>query len=171
MVPFRNFDTYEFPIGLNVTIPHIYPLSNISWPNIERGQFINETFVPPSLDLYIQFSLQSYFLIFWGILLLQSLTILIVDKMWVKNIPQTANLWDRILHSIQKSSYPFPYTHWHEENGSCFLHLKRKKLVDQEVLMTIIVNLVFNMILLFPLPIFCKIILTICFSFTPYIHS
>ena len=103
-------------------------------------------------------------MIFWGILLLQSLTIFTVDKIWVKNIPQTTNLWNRILHSIQKSSYPFPYTNWHEENGTCLQHLKRKKLVHQEVLVTIIVNLVFNMILLFPLPIFCKTIsLIFCF--------
>ena len=125
---------------------------------------VNNTFVPPSLDVYIQFSLQSSFMIFWGILLLQSITIFIVDKIWVKNIPQTTNLWNRILHSIQKSSYPFPYTNWHEENGTCLQHLQRKKLVDQEVLVTITVNLVFNMILLFPLPIFCKsIYLIFCF--------
>ena len=157
MVPFKNFSLFVNPDNSEF-IPHIYPLTNNSWPNIERGQFINGTFEPPSLDLYTQLSLQSTFLIFWGILLLQSLTIFIVDKIWVKNIPHTANLWDRILHSIQKSSYPFPYVNWHEENGSCLQHLKRKKLVDQEVLLTIFVNLVFNMILLFPLPIFCKII-------------
>ena len=161
MVPFKNFDddwdSYD-------AFPHIYSLANISWPNIERGKFINKTFEPPSLDVYTQFSLQSSFFIFWGILFLHSLSIFIVDKIWVKNIPQTTNLWNRILHSIQKSSYPFPYNNWHEKKGTCLQHLKRKKLVDQEVLVTIVVNLVFNMILLFPLPIFCKTIsLIFCF--------
>ena len=156
MLPYKNFS-----LALDNEcdyIPHIYPLTKNSFPNIERGQYINGIFEPPSLDLYTQMSLQSYFLVFWGMLLLQTLAILTVDKILVKNIPQNTNLWDRILHSIQKSSYPFPYTHWHEENGSCLQHLKRKKLVDQEVLITIIVNLVFNMILLFPLPVFCKIL-------------
>lgn len=162
MLPYKNFS-----LALDNEcdyIPHIYPLTKNSFPNIERGQYINGTFEPPSLDLYTQISLQSYFLIFWGILLLQTLAILTVDKIWAKNIPYTTSLWNRILHSIQKSSYSFPYTNWHEENGTCLKHLKRKKLVDQEVLVTIIVNLVFNMILLFPLPIFCKTIsLIFCF--------
>ena len=158
MMPYKNFSNSLDNNG--DYIPHIYPLNpeNNSFPSIERGQFINGTFEPPSLDLYTQISLQSYFFIFWGILLLQTLAIFTVDKIWVKNIPHTTSLWDKILHSIQKSSYPFPYTNWHEENGTCLQHLKRKKLVDQEVLVTIIVNLVFNMILLFPLPVFCKII-------------
>ena len=35
---------------------------------------------PPPLELYTKFSLQAYFLMFWGILLVQTFAILIIDK-------------------------------------------------------------------------------------------
>ena len=123
-------------------IPHIHPLTNISLTQLQRGRLIESVwdspsgpfydydYVSPPLELYTQFSLQTYFFAFWGILILQTCTILVIDKIWVKNIPNTATLWDRLLHSIQKASYPFPYANWHQENGNCSDHLRRKQMVQ-----------------------------------------
>ena len=150
-------------------IPHIHPLTNISLSKLQRGtlsEFSCSTnsgfeFEPPSLDLYTQFSLQFHFFAFWVILLLQSLTIFIADKIWSNNIPESSTFWDKILHAAQKSSFPFPYTNWHQESGSCHDHLRRKRAAQQEILMAMIINLLFNMLLLVPLPIFCKIFVSI----------
>ena len=160
-----------YPYAANATsfTPHIHPLTNISLTKLQRGSLIESVFyttsgpvyaygyVPPPLELYTQFSLQTHFFAFWGILILQTCTIIFIDKIWVKNIPKTATLWDRVLHSIQKATFPFPYTNWHQENGNCSDHIRRKQLVQQEVLVSILINLMFNMILLVPLPIFCEI--------------
>ena len=88
------------------------------------GPIYQYDYVPPPLELYTQFSLQTHFFAFWGILILQTCTILVIDKIWVKNIPNDATLWDRLLHSIQKASFPFPYTNWHQD------HLRRKQMVQ-----------------------------------------
>ena len=160
-----------FPHAVNATniIPHIHPLTNISLAQLQRGnltQYIIElpdgpgygyVYVPPPLELYTQFSLQTHFFAFWSILVLQTCTIFVIDKIWVKNIPNTATLWDRLLYSVQKASVPFPYANWYQENGTCSDHLRRKKMAQQEVLVSILINLIFNMILLVPLPIFCEI--------------
>ena len=156
------FEGLGWPADAIDTYPHIYPLTNISLSELQRGKLDTGTttqvnYIPPSLDLYTLFSPQTYFFAFWGILILQTMTIFIIDKTWVRNVPKSATLWDRILHSLQKSSFPFPYTNWHQENGSCNEHLKRKQAVQLEVLVAILINLLFNMILLLPLPIFCKI--------------
>ena len=163
------YGLHSYPPDAATIIPHIYPLTNISLTQLQRGKLTEYTidtpagplyeydYVPPPLELYTQFSLQTYFFAFWGILILQTCTILVIDKIWVKNIPNTATLWDRLLHSVQKASVPFPYANWHQENGNCSDHLRRKKMVQQEVLVSILINLIFNMILLVPLPIFCKI--------------
>ena len=167
MLNFNGLSSY----GADATnmIPHIQPLTNISLTLLQRGRVVenmyqnqNQTlyqydYMPPPLELYTQFSLQTHFFAFWGILVLQTCTILVIDKIWVQNIPRTATLWERIIHAIQKSSFPFPYTNWHQENGNCFDHLRRKQMVKQEVIASILINLVFNMILLVPLPIFCEI--------------
>ena len=144
---------------------HIYPLTNISLSILQRGKLLtfrqgtvfDYVYQHPPLECYTQFSLQIYFFAFWGILILQILTIFVIDKIWVRNVPKSAKLWDRTLHAVQKSSFPFPYANWHQEKGSSDEHLKRKQAVQQEVLVAILINLVFNMILLVPLPIFCKI--------------
>ena len=142
---------------------HIYPIVNSSIFDIQRGKFNEYNFIgsgsaydPPPLELYTKFSLQTYFFVFWGILILQSLCILLMDKLFVKSIPNNITLWKRFIHACQKSNFPFPYENWHEAEGTCLDHLKRKNAVQLEVLISITLNLVFNMILLFPLIILCK---------------
>ena len=145
--------------------PHIHPFTNISLSILQRGKLLRYStgpsfayeYQPPPLELYTKFSLQTYFFAFWGILLLQTLTMFVIDKIWVTNIPKRATLWERILHAAQKSSFPFPYTNWHQEEGSVFEHFKRTLAVQQEVLVAILINLLFNLILLLPLHIFCEI--------------
>ena len=163
MMDFQGLYTYS-QNATNV-IQHIHPLTNISLSLLQRGKLLEQhkgtlvthEYQPPPLELYTKFSLQTYFFVFWGILSLQSLTIFVVDKIWVRNVPNSAKCWNRILHAVQKCSFPFPYTNWHQENGSCDEHHKRKQAVQHEVLAAILINLLFNMILLVPLPIFCKI--------------
>ena len=167
MVPYHSL--YPHSVNESNYVPHIHPLSNITLSKLQRGK-INDlgghnndyfmhyyTYEPPPIELYTQFPLKMYFFAFWVILFLQTLTIFTIDKIWVQNIPKTTKLWDRILHSIQKASFPFPYTNWHQENGTCLDHRRRQKAVQQEVLLSIVINLLFNMTLLIPLPIFCKI--------------
>ena len=167
MLDFQGLHPY--PQNATNVIPHIHPLTNISLSLLQQGKHLNAVidtpsgqsfefhYWPPPIELYTQFSLQTYFFAFWGILLFQTMTILVIDKIWIRNIPNSATLWDRMLHAMEKSCFPFPYINWHQEKGSCFEHLKRKQAVQQEVLVAILINLVFNMILLVPLPIFCKI--------------
>ena len=160
---------YSYGTNATVIIPHIHPLTDIPLTQLQRGKLIEYItgtssdllyeyeYITPPLELYTKFSLQTYFFAFWGIFFLQTCTLFVIDKIWVKNIPNTATLWDRILHSIQKANFPFPYANWHQENGICSDHFRRKQMAQQEVLVSIMINLIFNMMLLVPLPIFCKI--------------
>ena len=133
-------------------------LNSIS--NIQRGHFIPQIssfYEPVPFESYVQFSFTTYFLAFIGILLLQSFTMFVIDIFWLKNGPSTITLWEKLVHAIQKSHIPFPFANWHEGKGSCLDHIKRKKLGEKEVLMATIVNLAFNMVMLIPLVILCKI--------------
>ena len=92
--------------------PHVLYLTNQSYYqsliDIQRGQYTNFTigknperarYEPPSIEVYTIYSLTTYSVVFLGILTMQVFTIFIVDKMWVKNIPQRATLFERLLHS------------------------------------------------------------------------
>ena len=102
--------------------PHVYPVVNTSFSNIQRGLYKSQTdtlvlrfyiYEPPSLDLYTQFSLQTYFIVFCIFMLLQSLMIMISDYLLVKTIPQSTSIWQRFVHAIQKGHCPFPYKNWY----------------------------------------------------------
>ena len=159
-------------IGFEVLNPefssagHVWSLTNnshfYSMSNLQRGKFYklgNDKYVyePPPIELYTQFSLLTYSLVFLGLLFFQSLTIFFVDAKWNRTILHDAKIWDRLLHATQKSHCPFPYANWYKGIGNCMDHLKRKKETDIEVLLTIVVNLLFNMAMLIPLGILCKI--------------
>ena len=145
-------------------IPHITPLTNLTLSNLQRGHFeildgygeSDSIYVPPPLELYTKFSLQFYFLAFWGLLFLQILTIFITDKAWARNIPESATLWERLMHANLKSHFPISYVNWHEGDGNCNDHIKRHTAENHEVLVTTAVNLFFNLIMLTPLVILCK---------------
>ena len=152
---------FELLDPTETVVPPITPLiTNLTLSNLQRGHFNSSIYEPPELELYTKFSIQSYFLAFWGILLLQMLTIFVIDMVWTTNIPQSATIWDQLMHASLKSHFPFPYVNWHEGNGNCNTHVKRHKAANHEVLVTTAVNLLFNLIMLTPLVILCKCILT-----------
>ena len=138
---------------------HIYPLTNLSLNFLQRGYFNQDSrqYEPPSIELYTEFSLAIYFLAFWFLLSIQSLTIFIADKFCINSIPSSATTWECIIHAFQKTSFPFPFANWHDEIGSCQDHIKKKKESQCEVFVAMLINLLFNMFMLIPLPILCKI--------------
>ena len=147
-------------------LSHPSSLTNItlaSLASLQRGRYYFENdgnnvyiYDPPAIELYTKFSLETYFLTFWGILFFQTLVIFIVDKVWSRTIPKCATLWERIIHAIVKSHFAFPYVNWHETVGNCQHHIERQKAAKHEVFVTMAINLVFNMAMLFPLVILCK---------------
>ena len=142
-------------------IQHITPLTNLTLSDLQRGHILvdgygGSIYVPPPLELYTKSSLQSHFLAFWGILFLQVLTIFIIDMVLTTNIPESATLWERLMHAALKSHFPLPYVNWHEGDGNCNDHVKRHKAANHEVLVTTVVNLFFNLIMLTPCMILCK---------------
>ena len=168
MIGFKNLDPYYSDLPMLPSIQFFINNSNLdSISNIQRGQYINSgavfwgasyTFYDPvPLEIYVQFSFLNYFMAFIGILFLQTFTIFLMDIFWLKSMPSSVTLWERILHAIQKSHFPFPYENWYDGGGSCLDHVKRKNLVHKEILTATIANLVFNMVMLIPLVILCKI--------------
>ena len=146
-------------INHSTKISHVYPLTNLSLNFLQRGHFNQESsqYETPSIELYTEFSLEIYFLMFWILLSLQTLTIFVADRCCMNTIPKSSTTWECIIHAFQKTSFPFPFTNWHDEIGNCQDLKKKKEESQREVLVAMLINLLFNMVLLIPLPILCKI--------------
>ena len=172
MLGFETLDPTTAYLPHNLTITSTNDIDIDSLKELQRGHFTstlidtnmgknfekNVSFYEPApLDLYTKFSMQTYFLAFWIIIILQSLAIFVVDTIWTNNIPQSATVWERLIHAIVKSHFAYPYTNWHEASGNCEDHRKKQKSAQYEVLVTTAVNLFFNMALLIPLVILCKL--------------
>ena len=155
MIEINSFNPNYFNgYGIN----HIYPLTNLSLNFLQRGQYNpdSQQYERPSMEYYTEFSLTIYFLMFWILLSLQSLAIFLADRCCMNSIPNSATTWECIIHAIQKTSFPFPFANWHDEIGSCPDHIKKKEESQHEVLVAMLINLLFNMAMLIPLPILCK---------------
>lgn len=130
---------------------------------VQRGEFQiyadtskASLYIPPPIELYTYISLKAYFIIFCVLLLIQTLVIFLLDYFWLKCLPKNASMLERILHAHLKSHFPFPYSDWDAEKGTCNDLLKRQKSAQQEVTITTLVNLVFALLMTFPLVLLCK---------------
>ena len=130
---------------------------------IQRGSYTRLTsqspalYDPPTIEMYTKISLKFYFALFWGILFLQTLVIMAIDHWILKCLPENISWLERILHAHLKSHFPFPEADWDAGKASCKERIKKQKDAQREVLLTTIVNLVFALLMLFPLLILCKI--------------
>ena len=144
---------------------YIGPVVNMStMSQIQRGNYTTDLgmmqmslYDPPPLELYTIFSKKIYFIIFWALHLAQIMIIFFVNKLWSKSMKDTS-IWETFLFSVGQSHFPFPYEDWDAKKGNCSDHITRQKAAQKEVLVLTIINLTFNLLLLSPLVILCKII-------------
>ena len=137
---------------------------NDTLSTVQRGVF-NEyadtsngvsLYLPPPIELYTMLSLKAHFIIFCVFLILHSAILFIVDNFWLKCLPQNTTTLEKLLHSHLKSHFPFPYSDWDSEKGSCKDHIMRHKTAQREVTITTFVNLFFALLMTFPITILCK---------------
>ena len=131
--------------------------SPINILDIERGVWnvTGQTYAPPPITTYTYFTLQQYFGIFAGLLAFQTFVIFVVKYFWSLDF-KNLNCLEKLLHSIESSHFAFPVHDWDHEQGSCEDHMYRMKRNRTETLIVTMINLGFNLILLFPLAILCK---------------
>ena len=111
----------------------------------------------PDIKFYTYFSLKEYFIIFWGLYVLQIIIIFIVKRL-MSTCFKELNFLDKIIHSFENVHFPFSVHDWDSDGGNCEEHKRRMISNQKEVFVIIIINLIFNWMLLFPLIILCKVL-------------
>ena len=125
---------------------------------IQRGHWSNSfmEYVPTPVEKYTTFRVKQYFYIFWAILSLQALTLIIVKSITVEQFKKLP-FYEKFFHILECVNFAFPYRDWDDENDDANQHYKRMIAAKKEVQINLLINTIFNMILLFPLPLLCKI--------------
>ena len=102
---------------------------------IQRGSWSNNSFMeynPPNLEEYTFFTVKEYFFIFWGILFLQSLTI-IIGKLVASDQFRNLKWPEKIFHTMECINFAFPHHDWDHKDGDGLQHYQRMLATKKEV--------------------------------------
>ena len=130
---------------------HLGNSSAIFWNQIDRWTISNDNLLPPHYTLYTYYTLLEYFYGFWIILLLQSICVYVVKK--TCSVPFCKSNWlEKIIHVVENTHIPYNYMEWDAITiGGFEEHLKGMYQNKKEVVSVMIVNFLFNAILLLPM--------------------
>ena len=96
-------------------------ISLIQQGNWSKSDISFMEFMPPKLEEYTMFTLKQYFFIFWGISILQSVTVMIV-KYFTSEQFKKLEWFQKVFHVMECINFAFPNHDWdHEGTGDSFL--------------------------------------------------
>ena len=120
---------------------------------------------PPNYTLFTFFTLGQFFIGFCVIFILHGLFVFFVKWRFCHSF-HTLNLFEKVIHSLENMNAPFNCQEWDSSHGDAEAHRSRMVNNAREILTVMLVNFVFNSVLLFPLAILgnnsnCSLILSI----------
>ena len=111
---------------------------------------------PPDATLYTRVSGGYYCLIFAIIYALHILALFVMKKI-VSTDFKNANMFEQMVHTLESTNFAFPLQDWDcKKSGGPDEHYGRMKENQVEVIWNIIINFIFNCLLLTPLSYLCK---------------
>ena len=129
----------------------------IYWSNITRFDYSDfDHPKSPDISLYTGLSMGQYFMAFWIIALLHAILVIFVKKLTNPEVAREQSILDMIIHSMENTQIPAPMKDWDEGSGSIEEHRNRRKRVEIEMVVTILVNFVVHMVMLFPIDILAR---------------
>ena len=171
-VPWNAVLVYNF-IGPNATGQIFFGNESYDWSLIDRwtknqsvtpfilmavsnwgeGTHWNPDFLisAPDYTSYTYFRLQSYFLIFLALLAFQILVIFFIKFNISTIFEKEFNCLEKIIHCLENSNIPHNIEEWDTRKGNAKEHKLRMKANLIETITMILVNTVFNLVLLAPI--------------------
>ena len=125
---------------------------NIPWNKIHR--WTNDSggnFHPPHYTIYTNYNLLEHFYGFCCILIVQSICVFIA-KLKFSFAFRKSSWLEKLIHSAENIHIPYNFEEWDsEKSGGVDTHIQRMKCNAKEVGSVIMINFLFNCLLLIPL--------------------
>ena len=135
----------------NGDLLYLHNTEPLPWSMFDRWNYSDPNDPePPDYDLYTGLKLSAYFQIFILLCFLNTVVIFITKYALVNEF-RRINIIKQFAHSVENCSIVTPYKDWDFDHGCVEDHKKRFKLVNKEVVVTMIVNFLFNCSMLVPL--------------------
>ena len=124
----------------------------LNWNDIDRWTYEDNNRIPPSVTLYTGFTLKTYFIIFWMLLLIQAMLVFFIKWNWSKKDFHQLNFLEKIIHVVENCFIPYNVLEWENiKTGNSETHQKKMKSNFIEVVLVMVVNFFVNFILLIPM--------------------
>lgn len=125
----------------------------LNWNDIDRWQTDEDDRpIPPSLTLYTIFTLKQYFLIFWIVLVIQTVLVFLIKQNWSKEDFKQLNFLEKVIHVVENCFIPYNVLEWENiKTGISEIHQKKMKSNFIEVVLVMVVNFIVNFILQIPM--------------------
>ena len=124
----------------------------ILWGEITRWSYVYEKVAnPPPQTLYTLLSIEWYFCLLICAFALNVLLQLTLKRLTNYKVYNNMPWIDCLIHGISCCMIPYPMEDWDEKFGTVASYKTRKNIVLKEMLASIMLNFVFNLLLLSPL--------------------
>ena len=161
-LPGTNFIAYT-KNGETRSLYKYFSQNGTSWDSVYR--FTDYAHHPqPSYILYTLEPMKVYFYVFVLLIFLHLISIFIFKYIWIRNCFKetkgndfTIGIMNIAIHALENTILPLPFEEWETKKfGDCQDHIKRQKKNEKETITVILINLLFNLIYLFPMIILSK---------------
>ena len=131
---------------------HLNKLDPFLWTELDRWDYSDPLDPkPPNYTIYTGLSVGEYFKLFWVLMVIHHFSNIIWKLISSPTFRKEASALDMFIHSIENCNLPAIWKDWDEDVGDIKDHLQRQKVVRQEMLTTMVVNFLFNGLMLIPL--------------------
>ena len=122
---------------------------NVSWTDIDRWTYANDSDVPPHYSLYTGLPLGETFISYLVIMTLQLLVITVIKIKTVRNIKKE-KYFNVLVHIVENINVPFPYKDWDTENLTVAEFKEKLREVNIEMVWSYAITILVNMLMFMP---------------------
>ena len=108
-------------------------------------------FSPPDITMYIAFTLKTYLYIFLAHVVIHMVFIFIAKFKFSYGFRHGLNFFDKIIHCLENTNIACNTKEWDDGKGDAKEHRRRMRMNWKEGFVVIIINAVFNALLLIPM--------------------
>ena len=151
----------QFPFKMRTWQSTVLPIDNIElfnmtesikWKELDRWRYEDPKHpTPPSYTLYTGFTLKYTFGSLFVIMFFHCLSIFLVKMFTSKEFSSKGNLYSKLIHVMETMNLPFPFVDWDQGHFTVEEYRQRYWNTEKEMIISFMVNFLFNIIMLFPL--------------------
>ena len=157
-----GFNTLLPPINVTTDLCYFSDVPPFPWTDLTRFNY-SDRYHPtaPPTTIYTYFAIEPILIAFWMIWFIHIFVVWLVKWLSNRESYSRQNVLEAFINAMENCQIPAPMSDWDDYPGTIPDYVQRQKYVNWEMGLTMVVNLVKNLVMLIPMWIFGNIRLLI----------